>query len=339
MSDESKKSSARDTILARRALYLTTALATIGCSSKSSLPPSAGASGGTPAGTGSAPVPTATASAEHVAIAPKATFEEVINKRPPIGISEGVPAREAVGLKALGARLEERYKKVGVVWRQVPACDPSAAACDPDWRKLAEDARSMYRALDGNFIGGCGGASFTTASYRLRQQAHSRYLLSLTKRIEAHLSDVAKSYSYGSERRCQLLLAKAKEKPPMPCLSPCRMPEVSDITEHVRFPKGSAALQLDDKVKPVLEQVLRAQQAHGTRAILHVRGHADASEDKPTELAAARAKAVLQWLAKQGVAAAQLRSESLGTKLPVERSGGEHAAANRRVDFLVVAAD
>ncbi|HHH10562.1 MAG TPA: hypothetical protein ENK23_00590 [Sorangium sp.] len=124
----------------------------------------------------------------------------------------------------------------------------------------------------------------------------------------------------------------------MVCLSRCPQPDAHDILAVVLFAKGSAALRLDDPaVKRAIGLTLHTQSAQSTHAKLIIRGHADPAEAEPTKLAAARAQAVANWLIKEGLSAADISRETIGTKLLIERSGSPHDGDNRRVDFQVVA--
>ena len=324
-------------------MYLSTALAALGCGNPKE-PQQV-------SGTGSASATTvavatseasATATGEPSATAtigtrpaPEAPFSEVLAERPPLDVPAGLDKRELTQLTGLKRTMEKRYRLVGKVWRQVPGCDP--AACEPEWQQIADDARAMFNTLRRTGISGCGGPYGITGTHHARSQLHFTYLRSLTKRIEAHLGGIARSYSFGSERKWQMLLSQAKRPVPMPCLSPCRTPALSDITNKVMFAKGSVELRLgDEQVKRELGRVLSMQRGFSTRATLMVRGHADASEKDASKLALARAKAVQAWLIAGGLSPAQISVVGLDTRLPVAISGSADDSSNVRVDFLVV---
>lgn len=264
-------------------------------------------------------------------------WNKVMASAPPLDIPPKVSPRERAQLEAVGARFQSKYEAVRVVWEQTPACDPSASSCH-DWRTVAADAEKMYRALDSFSVGSCGEANGTTASVHARSAAHGRYLNAVVARLEAHLEKLAVEHGPSGSEAYAAMLKKAKEPPPRPCLSPCPMPELQDITVSVPFAERSSSLEDGDTaaVQRALQSALATQRANGAKATLIVRGHADPSEPNGDEVAKGRARKVAEWLIQNGVPGADVIIRSLGSTLPIERSGTSGAVANRRVDFEVV---
>jgi outer membrane protein OmpA-like peptidoglycan-associated protein len=314
----------REAILARRALFLTTALAAIGCPSQ---PTDHG-------GTGPVGIASSSPSEEPVDAPPLETsWEKVIANAPPRAVPALVSAHERTWLDSFAADLESQYATVREVWEAAPGCDPGAADCK-EWSALADKAQAMYRANAGPMVGPCPGAKGITATVRARRDAHRRYIESLMARIETRLGGLAKRYGSGGEKEWGRLLAQAKEPPPRPCLKPCMRPDVDDIVASVPFAKDDSTLRLGDAaVKASLDEVLAQQRVHGARAQLVVRGHADPLEGNAQKLAEARAKAVADWLVGAGIPKPEVVTASAGSELAVERNGSD---ANRRVDFEVV---
>lgn len=328
----SERSRHRDAILARRALYLTTALSALGCPSRDEPPTD--------------PVETAATARTHgkrqkkkeATLPANTPWAEVIAKAPPLEVPKEAALRERAHLEAQKTRTKAQYDAIAAVWTKTPGCDPAASTCN-DWRELAALAQTMFRAIEGPFsFGPCGGANGTTDFVLARRRAHQAYVDALLKQVEAHLEKLALHYGADGADAWAGMVKEAKEPPPRPCLSPCPMPELQDILVSVRFAKGSATLDLGDR--PVLVALGRVRDEHKTqshKSVLVVRGHADPSEPEPDKLALERAQAVVDWLVKNGVSPADVSATSMGGALLIEASAGPSGGAvNRRVDFEVV---
>jgi len=320
----------RDAILGRRAIFLTTALAAIGCSTTKD----PGPHGQTP--TATTPPVTGPAITTRTVVTPglHASWDKVMQQAPPLDVPAKATAKERSHLESLKTSFEPKYEAVRQVWLLVPKCDPADEGC-ASWKQLAGKAKSMYDATRGRRFGSCGHASGRTGFVAARQQAHHAYVASLIKQLEADLGRLAEGYGKDGGEAWARMLEDAQKPPPMPCLSPCRRPDVEDITVNVPFAKDDASLrEADSAVAQALRNAMMRQQNHGTKATLVVRGHVDASEAKGDALAAERARAVAQWLVAKGIPAADVKTATMGSHLPIA-SGGD-GSANRRVDFEVV---
>lgn len=304
----------RDIIIARRALFVSTAVAALSCTPKESVDKPTSA-------TNTSTTPTA----QPEPAKPPRPWGAVMKEAPPLAIPKTAADRERQQLEALTTSMKERYGLVRAVWTATPGCDPAAKTCD-DWNELQSKLEKLYRAIDNGMPGGCEGLYGTTASVVQRRQAHWQFMRARITEIEEHLAELAKGYGKAARKKWRRQLEKAKEPPPRPCLSPCAMPDVTDIVVAVPFGDNSA--ELDDAAKAPLNRVLSAQKRHAGKAKLVVRGHADASEKDPSGLATARAKAVRDWLVAEGISAAELSVASFGADYPVGK--------DRRVDFEVV---
>ncbi|MBW2455289.1 MAG: OmpA family protein [Deltaproteobacteria bacterium] len=258
-----------------------------------------------------------------------------MQQAPPLDVPAKAAARERGHLEQLKRTMEPRYEAVRQVWLLAPKCSPADEGC-ASWKELAGKAKSMYDATRGRRFGSCGGASGKTAFVAAREQAHHAYVASLIKQLEANLGGLAQGYGSDGGEAWNRLLEEAQKEPPRPCLSPCRRPDLVDITVAVPFAKDDASLrEADQSVAQALRSALLRQQGNGTRGTLIVRGHVDPGEAKGDALAEERARTVAQYLIGKGIPAADVTTQVVGSQLPVIHGGD--GAANRRVDFEVVA--
>lgn len=319
----------REAILARRALYLSTALTALGCPSRETPPTD--------------PIETASTTRadkrkkRQPTLPANTPWKDVMANAPPLDVPASAAERERRHLENLRANVEAKYEAVRAVWMQTPGCDPAARSCK-DWKAVADAAQKMYRATEGPFFGSCGGANGMTASVIARTRAHNLYVSTLITGVEAHLEKLAIHFGPAGASEWGVLLKKAKEPPPHPCLSPCPMPVLQDIVESVPFARDDATLRESDaEVARALASALATQQGQSGKAVVVVRGHADPAETDPAKLANERARAVAAWLVKNGIAAADVTTAALGAELLIEKSAAQGGApANRRVDFEVV---
>lgn len=333
MTDERRD---RDAILARRAMLLSTALATLHCAGGSNLSTTSSVVGD---GAGSAVRASATGSQARPVVPEGASWDEVMRAAPPRGVPEGLSEAERQRFDALEKDLESKYFAVRQLWEQAPDCDAAEPTCKPTWRTTGKLARQMFDVTRASSFGsGCGGRIGETGSTVGRRAAHGRFIAGLATRAEERLAARAAAFSAQGEQEWRKLAANARVTPPMPCLSPCAMPELSDILESVPFAKDDATLRLDDRaVLAALERTLGRFQLFRLPAKLRVRGHADAGEGGAAELAQARAKAVADWLVMKGVARDRVESKGFAASVPADRSDEDAgAAANRRADFETV---
>ncbi len=324
-----------EAILARRALLISTALAALSCSSPESPTTEAPTSATMTAtvGTTSSGTTAATASAGAKPPAALASWDDVLKAAPPRGVPTSMSKLEKQQFEWLEQQLTTEYEAIRAVYTGAPNCDAADPTCRASWRDVGNKAKAMYDATRGRGFGGCGGANGETASLLGRRNQHRHYLEKVIADAERHLTDTAAAFSAQGEQEWRKLMANAKQVPPMPCLSPCPMPDVRAIMNSIPFAESSAALAPQDPAKATLKSLATDFKSNRKPARLVVRGHANANEPKPAELALARAKAVAAELIAAGVDKASIEAFSYGTDLPLERGNGE---ANRRVDFEVV---
>lgn len=319
-----------DAIRARRAILISTTLAALSCGGPGD--------GAVPSTTTSEPVTSTSVSARPSATAfvgaPLRPWATVLEQAPPRGVPAAAKGADRAQLEALEAAIDRRYATMRAAWEAVPACDAADSACRSTWREVAEKAKAVFAEARGRGFGGCGDAHGETGSLVGRRAAHELYLQKLTTELEAHLTTTADGFSAQGGQEWQRLLANAKKPPPMPCLSPCPMPQVATLLQTIGFDEGASTVRDDDAT---LKSIVTIYKGNPKPSKIIVRGHADAKEAKPTELAAARAAAVAAWLIKAGVPKDRVETQSFDASLPVRRSDTkEEAALNRRVDFEAV---
>lgn len=324
----------RAAILARRAVLLGTALAAVHCGgpSGSTSPPDASTTATEPTSTSTS---TATTTSTNRP-APKAVpWADVMRDAPPRGIPSSLSEAERQQLKYLEDSLDARYEAIRAVWEKHPDCDAANPDCKPAWRELGAAAKAMFDATRGPMVFPCGPPPGVTASVSARKAAHAKFIGKLVERVEAHFDGVAASYSPQGEQEWRRIAANAKKPPPMPCLSPCPMPDVTMNTRSIPFDKD--ARDLTESMKDTIDATVTEMKGNRKPAKIVVRGHADAGESNPAELSLARAKAIAAKLVAGGIAKDRVEVKGLGADVPIEQNKTDAgAASNRRVDFEVV---
>jgi outer membrane protein OmpA-like peptidoglycan-associated protein len=325
MSDEHD----RDAIMARRAILLAGALAAVHCAAPS--PNGTGSSGndgsGRPqsSGTSGPSNQPPTSDFKPLALPP---FSELLTGFPPTSVPASLPDGLAkYALVGHEHAVKAELAQYEAVWNAFPSCAASEPDCRAKYRELSEKAKPLFdrRGIFGGF--GCGSYAGETGTLNARKMRANVFLQKLQAQIEEQFEALAKAQSPSGEQEWRKLLAGAKVQPPMPCLSPCPMPEVSPLTMNVLFSEGS------DKLDHTRDIELAVNLWKGNRkpAKIIVRGHRNSSES--AKLALARAKNVAAALEKAGVAKKDLVVISLEDTLPVEHADSPEKAQNQRVDF------
>jgi outer membrane protein OmpA-like peptidoglycan-associated protein len=322
----------REKILARRALFVTTAVAALGCSSQGGqgTPTSAATETAAPSGPATtapsgaattAPTGTGTAQAKPEKLRPWAEVEKTV---PPLSVGASVKGPEKEELKSLEERLAPHYAAIGKVWASPPTCAPKD--CPPDWQAAAKAILDARKAVEGP--GPCG--IWGGIVFRQRTTEHAQAITALTKELEDALADA--SLAHGDATSWAKLVVLPP--PPLACLK-CAPPERPGILEgghwgaplNVLFADGSSTLEKD------ADEALGKIPTDGKEPII-IRGHADPTEPNPQKLAQARADAVRDRLVKRGIKANILTTTSLAADLPIASSAtDEGKRKNRRVDF------
>jgi outer membrane protein OmpA-like peptidoglycan-associated protein len=307
----------RDAILARRALFISAALAGLGCTTHEPasdpdpvveqpvVPPEV--QGPPIAGPGDGKRP---------------AWAELMAAAPPLDVPEGLTKQDQELLKYLADDMRGRYAELEKIWVPLPTCKPSAAECE-GW---ALAVRTIATAED-DYGPLCGYSPEVSYTFVERKRAHLAYINELAALLLADLDAAAlalNDQAAWEQERADLLQAR-----PHPCLS-CSRPSAFPVLDAVRFEAGLGTI--DAAQEYVLDSVITSQGRNGN-ALLIVRGHADASEADADALARSRAEAVAKALLGRGLKKGDIEVRSYGTKLPIRRESSE---LNRRVDFEVV---
>jgi outer membrane protein OmpA-like peptidoglycan-associated protein len=317
----------RNAILARRALFISAALAGIGCTTHSSP---------------NEPEPTESVEPPKVVLelpsgatkrptdGERPSWAEILAGAPPLDVPEGLTASERALLTNLAENQRGSYEALGKIWSALPECSPSAADCQ-DWTEAIEIIRNT--AYD-NWGPLCGYIPEMTYTYLQRERAHQRYRQRIADMLLADLDAAVDARTNPADieawrtQRAQLL-----DEAPRPCLS-CVAPTAVPITEAILFATGDATLSGADPV--LLMSVFATQQRNRHhKAKLIVRGHASPSETDPESLARQRAQAVADALIASGADARHIEVRSYADALPISNDPAE-AELNSRVDFEVV---
>ena len=315
----------RSAILARRALFVTSAMSALSCSPAAETATHSGGSaiGSSPPRT----TPTGSANATSTTRAPNGVpFEEALRGAPPRGASKDLPDGIRQEAEELETRLTSNYEKLASVWTpKGELCDAADPNCKPAWRTLGEgfqEARDSIRDLVGSPCGRWSGALGTLSK---RRRAHQDFITKRLDELEERYATLALSMSPQGEQVWRGIAANTKVPPPMPCLK-CMPPARQTDDSDFMFEEGSS--KLDAKALAEIDALAKEP----TQQAIEIVGHADASEPRPADLAKARADAVAAALKAKGVAAARLRVVVLGASLPLSND----KAQNRRVETALL---
>lgn len=195
----------RRTILERRALFLGSALAALGCGPKANTTEPAepqvvsipGSADTTPT---SDPEPTD----------PPERTPSTRGDIPPLDTPPGVSERAKQNYEWLAKRMTAAHDILDQMEKMIPSCD--IESCDADWKKLAE---KQYE-LDGSYRSyTCPGTSADAKAYEERAKLHHEFLEKRRSAVETRLSTALGS---GTQRYDELRNEVARAHP-RPCLS------------------------------------------------------------------------------------------------------------------------
>lgn len=318
-------------ILARRAIFVTTALAAISCSSgDAGRTAISGASTTRAIASSAANPPRPITQANH---ARKEDWDERMKLAPPLEVAVTIPEPESKELGYVRDAFRRLYRELEDGWINAPVgCAPKDTSCSEGWKTTAA---LIGRLRDEATPGPCSNPRGTGSAQR--SSAHSAFLLGLLIALEAQLGEAARALG-DPQSWPSLLKAQA---PPSVCLN-CAMPEPRSVAEPgggplaILFEDGSSALS----TSPTAAMNKSLARISSTLVPVMVRGHADPQEQGDKEaLSKARAQAILDWLVKNGVAASRLHVAGYAADLPIQTSAtADGRAVNRRVDFEEVQA-
>jgi len=303
----------RGAILARRALLISSALASFQCSTT---PPATTDDGATvvtlptadSAAPGSASVATSALPPTDVARLP--SWKEALAKGPSREVPNTLPPAVRQMLENLNRGFEALDKSVQPLWEAGDGlCDPKLPECRAAWRALGVhliNAHETTRQWNSRL---CGGSSEPPAIVA-RQAKQRAFLSQRLDEVEAHWSKLASAFGPLAEQEWQKHVSKSKVVAPMPCLS-CMAPRAWTVPLVVKFSSDSAAL--DASAKQDVSNVL--QQFKTQKSPLEVWGIALTSEKDATTLAKKRAEAVRDEMVRGGYDKAMLEVVAIGAGL------------------------
>jgi len=199
----------RRTILERRALFLGSALATLGGCGRQS-----------PAAEPQPPhvlsIP-ATNDEAHAAVdapdaasPPRSPVSD--GDMPPLDIPSGVSERARENYEALANRMTNAYGILTKMERSIPNC--SITSCEDKWRALAEKHISLDAGF--RFAYTCPGNSADAKAYREREKAQMDYYAARRLRVE---EAIYSALDAGGNTRYEQIRAEIQSANPAPCLS------------------------------------------------------------------------------------------------------------------------
>jgi len=324
----------RNAILARRALFISAALAGLACTAhESANEPDSGP------GTKQVDPPNVVVESPNPTVdeprpvdGARPSWSEIMAAAPPLDVPEGLTANERELLTNLASRVRERYQELGKIWSALPECSPSEADCQA-WARAID---GIANASSGGWGPLCGYSPEVTATHLQREGAHAWYLRDISDRLLAELDATVEARANPADTKAwQVQRARLELGHARPCLS-CVAPTAEPITDAIPFGPGEAKLTRSTDVDNQIEAASSTHQHNRNyRCKLIVRGHASADETDPDSLARQRAEAVAEALIERGANRRHLEIRSYGASLPISNNPAE-AALNRRVDFEVV---
>lgn len=330
----------RDAIRLRRALLVSSVVATFGCSGtqddgsahatssvslQASVTVSASASTSTSAVAGEVPKLKA--------------WKERVADAPPLEVSGELSPVDREQVQSVVDTMKPLYDKLEGVQRGVPRlCDLTVPECKEQWAPLAKALIEVEAALpEGQrFNFSCGpNESYRNATLQLTRN-HQRFLANLYHTLRDDLDAVVDAGGLQSAQVWLRLRTRAKDTSPMPCLSPCAMPPTPRIPEAIEFAAGEAAPSAAGlaQLNGAIEQLKTRKTRDNKAPLIEVRGSADASEQDPVGLSKKRAEAVRDLLIKAGVDKKLISVLALGASFPVAASTNEENKRQNRVVWL-----
>lgn len=314
-------------------MFITTALAAIGCTSQgtSNEPVAPGTTAPIVSTAAEPPVPHEPPPPAPVEAPPPSAprvFAELERLIPPRTIADRLPADEKEELAQINERFADAYERLRHAYESAPiACSPDDPKCEPTWNAVVEDLRIIREDTENPHCG-LGGS----AGKLERFAAHQNFLIGQANAIEAELAAAAKRWRAEGKWAAWAQVIS----PPQPCLR-CAMPtqRVVSATQGHSVPQtfGFAEGASD---KPSRNDLLWLKKTLDDEPDLKIvlRGHADPAEKDPDALGLARAKAVQASLVELGVSAKRIKVKSFGADLPIgPLATPEGQALNRRVDI------
>ncbi|MCH9688823.1 MAG: OmpA family protein [Deltaproteobacteria bacterium] len=334
----------REAILARRALFISAALATLSCG------PGRGTEAPVeprpvddpprpkpvdpPPPNADAPPPAVDAPLEHTLDLDRLpAWSVVVGRAPPRDVPPGLPPADAEALTRLADEVGPLYDRLERLWSEVPRiCALSEADCEAAWEAFARELALVDTGV-GGLMPLCGFSDTARTILVQRTGFHNRFL-------REQVAWLREAVTHGFEQRGPQAVAAFSVlgnsvAVGMPCLS-C-IGTAGMVVSSVAVPFGAMSTMVESSGPRDIVHLLAQELLRRPDVVLEIRGHGDASEGAAAEqLAGARAEAVKGELVALGVDAARLVVQTYGSRLAVDTAQTEAGRShNRRVDFEV----
>lgn len=333
----------RDAIRLRRALLISSVVATFGCS---------GAQDDGGAHASSSTLASAVVSASVSASASTSSSSTVVSETPqlkawtervadapPLTVAADLSAADRVQVQAVVNEVKPLYDKLEQVQKDVPKlCDLNVPGCKEQWAPLAKTLIEVESTLpEGRrFNFSCGWSEdYRNATVLLRQN-HLSFLAKLYHALRDDLDAAVDKSGLPSAQVWLKMRTRAKDTSPMPCLSPCAMPPTPRLPDGIEFADGEStpsAVGLA-KLNALIELMKTSTTRDGKPFNVEVRGSADASEKDAVALSKRRAEAVRDLIIKAGVDKKRITVLGVGASFPVAASTTEENKKQNRVVWL-----
>lgn len=332
----------RDAIRLRRALLISSVVATFGCSgaqddggthATSSVAVTASASV-------SAVTSTTATSTATVGETPKLKeWKERVADAPPLTVAADLPQADREQVQSVVNQMKPLYDKLEEVQKSVPRlCDLNAPDCKDQWAPLAKALIEVETSLpEGRrFNFSCGPNEEYRNATMLLHRNHEAFLTKLYHTLRDDLDAAVDKSGLPSAQVWLKMRTRAKDTSPMPCLSPCAMPPTPRLPDAIEFEDGNAAPSAVGlaKLNALIELMKTSKTRDGKPFNVEVRGSADSSEKDAVALSKKRAEAVRDLMIKAGVDKKRITVVGVGSSFPVASSTTEENKKQNRVVWL-----
>lgn len=205
----------RATILRRRAFFVTSALAAVGCApTPAPNTPGGSSSSDTSAVTVPSAVPAPGDASDGAAPPPREPVSEPLpNMEIPAGVSDTARSR----YEQLFKRMKEAHATLASVEKTVPdGCSPAEPKCAAAWRSVAEALQGLDVGFSKFLV--CGGTSAEAKAFEARAEEHQKFLTERRQKLDER---IAKAVAAGGQRagsEWQRIKDDAENANPRPCL-------------------------------------------------------------------------------------------------------------------------
>jgi len=209
----SPRDSDRLAVLQRRALFVGSALATLGSCARSTSPAEHAESPVVVVPDERSDAGESSGELADAALPPRKEPTSSLGDMPPLEAPDGVPDSVRERYERLARVMTDAHRAVDDITSGVPSCD--VTSCEAQWRALAT---KVYE-LDGlfRFFFVCPGSSADAKAYGVRAEAHQQYYSERRARMDEKIATALGGAA--ARKRWEELLREAGMANPMPCLS------------------------------------------------------------------------------------------------------------------------